>query len=252
MRVITIINHKGGVGKTTTVVNLGAALAHLGKKVLLVDLDSQANLTYSMGIHAEDIKHSVYDLMAASCSISDVIVKFDNIDLIPSSLDLSGKEKKALRLSESMEELLKKSLKDIDNYDFILIDCPPALGLFTLNAIVFAKEIFITLQTEYLALQGMTKLLKWINLIKKKFSHDVEITGVIATIYDHRRRLDREIITRVKRYFHELLFDTYIRDNVSLAESPSHGKTIFDYMPESNGAKDYKKLAEEVMAMEGI
>ncbi len=247
MRMIAVSNHKGGVGKTTTTINLGAGLARLDKKVLLVDLDPQAHLTYSFGIQAHDLEKTVFDLLMGKLDYNDVIIKKDGLSIIPSSLDLSGDYKKKLMSMDRREYLLKERLNSINGYDFVLFDCPPALGIFTLNALTTVKEIFIPLQTEFLALQGMSKLLKWVNIVQKKYNKDLQITGIIATRYNHRKRLNKEILEKVEKYFQDKLFHIRIRENIAIAEAPSFGQTIFEYSPHCNGAVDYLNLSKEVI-----
>ncbi|WP_243374518.1 AAA family ATPase [Geotalea sp. SG265] len=249
---IALINQKGGVGKTTTTVNLGAALAKKGKKVLLIDLDPQAHLTLSLGIgvgDAEPLKNTIYDVLRGDCTVKEAIRKRGGDDplwVLPASLDLSGAE---IELSgvAGREFLLREAMEGVSGYDFILIDCPPSLGLLTLNSLTFAHHIYIPLQVEFLALQGMAKLLEIVELVKKRLNKSLEISGVIATRYDHRKKLNREVVETVRGFFKEKLFSTLIHDNIALAEAPSHSKTIYEYKPDSVGAIDYLDLAKEVI-----
>jgi len=247
MRTIALINQKGGVGKTTTTVNIGAGLAALGKNVLLIDLDPQANLTISMGLKIEEQKNTVYDLLKGTANLKETIVHQGNIDIIPSTLDLAGAE---IGLSgvPGREVLLKEQVSKASGYDYILIDCPPSLGLLTLNALTTCKEVFIPLAAEYLALQGMSQLLKTIDLVKNRLNTELETTGIIITRYDQRKNLSKEVVASIQEKFERILFKTLIRENVSLAEAPSHGQTIFDYSKTSNGAEDYKNLCNEITA----
>ncbi len=246
MRTIAITNHKGGVGKTTTTVNIGAGLAKLEKKVLLIDLDPQAHLTYSLGIQAHELKNSLYELLRGEKKFDDVVFSKGNIQLIPSSLDLSGADVELANVA-GRERLLLESMEGQNNYDFILLDCPPSLGLLTLNALTTSKEIFIPIQAEFLALQGMSKLLQLIDIVKSRLNEELELTGIIGTRYSSRKKLNVEVIEKIKEYFHSKLFNTLIRENISLAEAPSFGKDIFDYKPGSSGANDYLNLCKEIL-----
>lgn len=250
MRIISLVNQKGGVGKTTTTNNLGASLVKAGKRVLLIDLDPQANLSYSLGVRGEDYK-SVYEVLRGTAKLKDIILTHKNgVDLAPSHINLSGVE---LELASQVgrEQILKDALKGVaDNYDYILIDCAPSLGIITLNALVASKEVFIPVQTEVLALQGMSKLLSTIKLVRERLNPELEVTGVIGTMYDSRKKLSEEVIDNLEEHFSGKLFKTLIRSNVSLAESPSSGVDIISYKADSYGAKDYQALAEEVIKQE--
>jgi chromosome partitioning protein len=249
-RIIAIANHKGGVGKTTTTINLGTALAKLKKKVLLIDMDPGAHATYGLGILAHRRKRTVYDLMRGRTPVDEIKVEIaldqENLDLVPASIDLAEAEVQLSGLP-GREFLLKEALDEVRSYDYIFIDCPPSLAVLTLNAMVAAKEVFIPLQTEYLAMQGLGKLLETVKIVKHRLNRDLEITGVLATRYDKRKILNREVVNRIKEHFGEKVFDVQIRENISLAESPSHGLTIFEYFPGSYGAEDYMALAKEVL-----
>lgn len=250
MRIISLVNQKGGVGKTTTTNNLGASLVKAGKRALLIDLDPQANLSYSLGVRGEDYK-SVYEVLRGTAKLKDIILTHKNgVDLAPSHINLSGVE---LELASQVgrEQILKDALKGVaDNYDYILIDCAPSLGIITLNALVASKEVFIPVQTEVLALQGMSKLLSTIKLVRERLNPELEVTGVIGTMYDSRKKLSEEVIANLEEHFSGKLFKTLIRSNVSLAESPSSGVDIISYKADSYGAKDYQALAEEVIKQE--
>lgn len=250
MRIISLVNQKGGVGKTTTTNNLGASLVKAGKRVLLIDLDPQANLSYSLGVRGEDYK-SVYDVLRGTAKLKDIILTHKNgVDIAPSHINLSGAE---LELASQVgrEQILKDALRGVaDNYDYILIDCAPSLGIITLNALVASKEVFIPVQTEVLALQGMSKLLSTVNLVRERLNPELEVTGVIGTMYDSRKSLSKEVIDTLNEHFSGKLFKTLIRSNVSLAESPSSGVDIISYKADSYGAKDYQALAEEVIRQE--
>lgn len=250
MRIISLVNQKGGVGKTTTTNNLGASLVKAGKRVLLIDLDPQANLSYSLGVRGEDYK-SVYEVLRGTAKIKDIILTHKNgVDIAPSHINLSGAE---LELASQVgrEQILKDALKGVaGNYDYILIDCAPSLGIITLNALVASKEVFIPVQTEVLALQGMSKLLDTVKLVRERLNPELEVTGVIGTMYDSRKSLSKEVIDTLDEHFSGKLFKTLIRSNVSLAESPSSGVDIISYKADSYGAKDYQALAEEVIKQE--
>ena len=249
-RIIAIVNHKGGVGKTTTTINLGTALAKLKKKVLLIDMDPGAHATYGLGILAHRRERTVYDLMRGRAPLDEIKVEIaldqEHLDLVPASIDLAEAEVQLSGLP-GREFLLKEALNEVCSYDYIFIDCPPSLAVLTLNAMVAAKEVFIPLQTEYLAMQGLGKLLETVKIVKHRLNRDLKITGVLATRYDKRKILNREVVNRIKEHFGDKVFDVQIRENISLAESPSHGLTIFEYFPGSYGAEDYMALAKEVL-----
>ena len=246
MRIIAIANQKGGVGKTTSTINIGAGLNQLGKKVLLIDLDPQAHLTYSTGIAAHELTRTIYQVLKGEATVEDIILDRNGVKLIPSTLDLSGAE---IELSgmPGREFLLNEGINRPKGFDFILIDCPPSLGLLTLNAFTTSKEIYIPLQMEFLALQGMGKLLQTVEVVKKRLNKDLAITGVIGTRFDGRKTLNREVEEKIKAHFGDKVFKTFIRENISLAEAPSFGKTIFEYKPDSHGAEDYLALCREII-----
>ncbi|MCK5768294.1 MAG: ParA family protein [Candidatus Atribacteria bacterium] len=246
MKIIALINQKGGVGKTTCAINIGAGLNMLNKRVLLIDLDPQAHLTYSLGLPAHELKNTVYELLKGNVNLKDTIVKRNGLSLVPSSLNLSGAEIEFSGMA-GREFLLKEILDKTNNYDYTFIDCPPSLSLLTLNALTTAQEVYIPLQTEFLALQGMTKLLETIAIVKKRLNKNIDTTGIIATRFDIRKNLNREVVNKIKEYFGDKLFKTMIRDNISLAEAPSFGKTIFEYKSNSYGAKDYLNLCKEIV-----
>lgn len=246
MKTIALTNQKGGVGKTTSTVNIGAGLCRKGKKVLLVDLDPQANLTYSLRMSSNRLESSIYEVLKGTAGPEEAIISHNGFDIMPSSIDLSGAEMEFAN-EPARETLLKNSLKNISvGYDYVLIDCPPNLGLLTLNAFTAVKEIFIVLQSEYLALHGLSKLMDVIQIVRERLNPEVEITGIICTLFDGRKNLNNEVVDHIKDYFGDKVFDTLIRDNVALAEAPSHHKTIFEYAPDSYGAEDYEALAREV------
>lgn len=243
--VISLLNHKGGVGKTTSTINIGAALVELGKKVLLIDLDPQANLTLSLGIGKQKI--SIYEALRGEGDLEPYTHKA-NMDVITSTLDLSGAEMELIN-EAGREYILRELLATIvDDYDYVLIDCPPSLGLLTLNALTSSQHVLIPLQTEFLALQGLAKIRQVIDKVKLRLNRNLDIGGVIATMYDSRRILNRDVVDTIHKYFGEKVFKTYIRDNVALAEAPAQRKDIFAYNPRSSGAEDYLALSKELLA----
>lgn len=252
MRKIALINQKGGVGKTTSTANLGACLATLGRRTVILDIDPQANLTVHFGISPYELDGSIYDLLMGECTFDDVMVKTDveGLDIVPANIDLAGAEIELVGMI-GREIILKEKLEDIEErYDYLLVDCPPSLGLLTLNALTTVTEILIPLQVEFFALQGMSQLLKTLERVKKRLNHDLDITGIIPCMYDSRTRLSREVLDNIRQYFEAKVFNTIIRKNVKLAESPSHGKPIIDYEPSAHGSTDYMALAREVIAQE--
>ncbi len=246
-RVISISNHKGGVGKTTSVVNLGAALANFKKKVLLVDMDPQANMSVSFGI--SDAEENVYMALKGEQILKPINV-YKNLDIIASTLDLSGAETE-LSAEAGREYIFQELLEPIKaNYDYVLIDCPPSLGLLTVNAFTASDEIFIPIQPHYLAIKGLTKILEVVNKIKKRLNKNLEITGVFVTMFDKRKILHKDVYETIVTYFQDRVFRTLIRENIALAEAPSAGLDIFRYDHNSNGADDYLHLAKEVIKSE--
>ena len=253
MRSIALLNQKGGVGKTTTTANLGACLAMLGKKVLVIDMDPQANLSVHLGVDIHKLKYSVYNIITGDCKPDDVILntKIQGLDIIPANIDLSGAEIELVGVV-GRETVLREYLGNVlDRYDYVLIDCPPSLGLLTLNVLTLVHEVFIPLQTEFFALQGVSKLLDTHEVVRKRLNKNLEITGIIFCMYTSRTRLCKEVIEKVKEHFaKDQVFDTVIRKNVKLSESPSHGKPIISYAPSSHGSEDYMSLAKEVVQQE--
>jgi chromosome partitioning protein len=246
-RIVSLVNQKGGVGKTTSTKNIGAGLTNLGYAVLLIDLDPQASLTYSLGIPAHELSRTIYEVLKEEVKAEEVIILKYGLHIIPASLSLSGAEIELSGIA-GRELLLKEVLENIiKNYDYILIDCPPSLNLLTLNALTVAEEVFIPLQTEFLAMQGMTKLIDTINIVKKRFNKELDITGIIGTRFDSRKNLNREVVEKIKEYFKDKLFNTLIRDNIALAEAPGFGQDIFTYKKDSYGAEDYLALCKEII-----
>jgi chromosome partitioning protein len=242
--IISLLNHKGGVGKTTSAINIGAGLVERGKKVLLIDLDPQANLTISLGIPRQRV--TIYEALRGESELVPVNHK-PNLDVITSSLDLSGAEMELI--NEAGREFILRELLShvIDDYDYIIIDCPPSLGLLTLNALTSSRFIIIPLQTEFLAVQGLAKIKQVIDKVRFRLNKQLEIGGVVATMYDSRRVLNRDVVDIIHKYFGDQVFKTYIRENVALAEAPAQRKDIFDYNPKSPGAQDYLDLSDEII-----
>jgi chromosome partitioning protein len=251
--VIALANQKGGVGKTTTSVNLGAFLADAGQKTLLIDLDPQGNATSGLGIDKKQIKESVYDVLINDVPLADVILpsSHQGLDIAPTTIALSGAEVELTSLM-ARETRLKDAFGDVkDKYDFILIDCPPSLGLLTINAFTAADSILIPVQSEYYALEGLSQLMNTIQLVRKHFNRDLQIEGVLLTMFDRRTNLGQEVNAEVKKFFGSKVYDTVIPRNVRLSEAPSHGLAIVDYDPKSTGAREYQQLAKEVLAAHG-
>ena len=248
-KVIAIANQKGGVGKTTTSVNLASALAILEKKVLLIDADPQANATSGLGISVDDKKLGTYELLEHTATIDQTIDKTNvaHLDIIPSHIDLVAIEIELVDKKER-EFMLKKALESLQNqYDFILIDCAPSLGLITLNALTAANSIIIPIQCEYFALEGLGKLLNTIKSVQKIHNADLDIEGLLLTMYDARLRLSNQVVEEVKKHFGTMVFKTIIQRNIRLSEAPSYGENIIEYDATSKGAQNYLSLAEEVL-----
>ena len=249
-RVIAIANQKGGVGKTTTAINLSACLAEAGQKVLMVDFDPQGNGTSGLGLEKGNIENTVYELLVGECSIDECITESvqEHLDVLPSDVNLAGAEIELLDV-EDKESLLRKYLNEVrDQYDFILIDCPPSLNLLTINALTAADTVLVPIQCEYYALEGLTQVMKTINLVKKKLNPSLEMEGVVFTMYDARTNLSLEVVESVKSNLNQNIYKTIIPRNVRLAEAPSHGLSINLYDSRSTGAESYRMLAAEVMS----
>jgi chromosome partitioning protein len=249
-RIIAITNQKGGVAKTTCSMNIAAGLAAMGKSVLLFDLDPQHNLTVSLGIEAHTLDKTIYDVLANCTPIDEVIIeRSENFYLVPASLALSAADIELSSIA-GREFLIKEAIGNMKyKYDFILFDCPPSLGLLTLNALTAANEVMIPVQTEYLALQGINMLLETIEVVKARLNPNIYISGIIPTRYDTRKNINKEVLSYLKETFGDLVFKSEIHDNVALAESVSFGKTIFEYSINSRGGVDFKNLAHEIVNM---
>lgn len=249
-RIIAITNQKGGVGKTTTAINLSACLAEAGQRVLTVDFDPQGNTTSGLGLEKGNIENTVYELLMGECTIDQCIKASvqEGLDVMPSDVDLSGAEIELLDM-ESKESILKKNLALVkDSYDFIIIDCPPSLSLLTINALTSANTVLVPIQCEYYALEGLSQVLKTVNLVKKKLNPELEIEGVVFTMYDSRTNLSLEVVENVKEHLNENIYKTIIPRNVRLAEAPSYGMPINMYDGRSSGAENYRLLAAEVIS----
>ncbi len=249
-RIIAVANQKGGVGKTTTNINLCASLAKLGKKVLTIDLDPQGNTSSGLGVDKNETEFTVYNLLIGNADIDDIIKNiegFDKFDILPSNIELSGAEIELIDV-EKREYVLKEALKKVKRkYDFIIIDCPPSLSVLTLNALTAADSVIVPLQCEYYALEGLTQLIHTINLVKEKLNSKLKMEGVVFTMYDSRTNLSSQVVEEVKKYLPNDIYKSIIPRNVRLSEAPSHGIPINLYDSKSKGAEAYAMLAEEVI-----
>lgn len=246
MKIISIFNQKGGVGKTTTVVNLSAALGKRNKKVLVIDLDPQGNSTSGLGINKNELENSIYDLLIEEVNLKPIKTSAQNVEIIPSNADLSGFEIEAVNIN-NREQLLNRYLRNISGYDFIIIDCPPSLGLLSINALVASNSVLIPIQSDYYALEGVSQLVQTFELIKSSLNPNLQIEGVVISMFDGRNNLSLDVVEEVKKYFGDKVYDTMIPRNIRLAEAPSHGLSIIDYDGLSKGSMAYINLASEVI-----
>ncbi|MFC4353493.1 ParA family protein [Chryseomicrobium palamuruense] len=248
-RIIAIANQKGGVGKTTTSVNLSACLAYLGKKVLLVDIDPQGNASSGVGVNKGEVDQCIYDVLIDDVPVKDIIVetKVENLHIVPATISLAGAEIELVS-TISREVRLKRSLEEVSPYyDFVIIDCPPSLGLLTINSLTASDAIIIPVQCEFYALEGLSQLLSTIRLVQKHLNKQLAIDGVLLTMFDARTNLGIQVVEEVKKYFQDKVYTTIIPRNVRLSEAPSHGEPIIIYDPKSRGAEVYLELAKEVI-----
>ncbi len=247
-KIICIANQKGGVGKTTTAVNLSAGLALLQKRILLVDCDAQGNATSGLGIQPQNLKKHLYHALLDMCPLEETVQTsaIQGLDLVPANTDLVGIEADLVP-RENREEVLKRLLSGMNSYDFIILDCPPSLGIMTINALTASHSLLIPLQCEYYALEGLSQLVQTIRLVKHNFNPRLHIEGLLLTMYDHRIRLAYQVAREVRTHFRDLVYRSTIPRNVRLSESPSHGKPIFLYDPKSRGAESYLSLAREFL-----
>lgn len=248
-KIIALFNQKGGVGKTTTCANLCACLAEKGKRVLAVDFDPQSNLSSGLNIERKNLKKSVYHVLVDEIAAKDAIVKtsIKNLDILPASIDLAGAEIEMSNIAQR-ETILKRALDKVkDEYDFILIDCPPSLGLLPINALAVASGVLIPIQCEYYALEGVSQLMNTVNLVKRSLNPDLEVVGVLLTMFDGRTNLSQQVVDEVNNFFGKKVFTTIIPRNVRLAEAPSFGMTILEYDKTSKGSQAYLALAQEMI-----
>ena len=248
-RTIVIANQKGGVGKTTTAINLSASLAEAEKKVMVIDIDPQGNTTSGFGIEKDEQENTIYELLLGECEIEEcmIVTEFDDLTIIPSNVNLAAAEIELVGIEEK-EYILKKALDKVrDKYDFIIIDCPPSLSMLTINAMCAADTVLVPIQCEYYALEGLTQLIHTINLVKERLNPELEMEGVVFTMYDARTNLSLQVVENVKNNLNQEIYKTIIPRNVRLAEAPSHGMPVNKYDSKSTGAESYRLLAEEVI-----
>lgn len=253
-RIIAIANQKGGVGKTTTSINLAASLAEKGKKVLVIDMDPQGNTTSGLGVDKNNLDNTIYELILDEVSVSECIIKnvIDNVSIIPANVNLAAAEIELIGVDRK-EFILKNAIDYVkDRYDFILIDCPPSLSMLTVNAMTTANTVLVPIQCEYYALEGLSQLIHTVNLVKERLNPDLAMEGVVFTMYDSRTNLSAQVVDNVKQNFHQKVFDTLIPRNIRLAEAPSYGMPICMYDPKSAGAESYRSLAQEVINRKDI
>ncbi len=251
-RIIAVANQKGGVGKTTTAINLSSCLAEKGKKVLAVDMDPQGNMTSGLGVDKNSVENTIYDLIIGESSVDEVLRKdiMKNLDIIPANIDLSAAEIELIDV-EDKEYIVRNVIKDIkDNYDYIIIDCPPSLSMLTINAMTTATSVLVPIQCEYYALEGLSQLIHTVDLVRDRLNPELEIEGVVFTMYDARTNLSLQVVENVKDNLHQNIYKTIIPRNIRLAEAPSYGVPINEYDPKSAGSESYMRLAEEVINRE--
>ena len=251
-RTIAIANQKGGVGKTTTAINLSACLAEKGKKVLAVDMDPQGNMTSGLGVDKDSVENTIYNLIIGETKMEEVLIKdvLENLDIIPTNIDLSGAEIELLDVEEK-EYIVRNEIDKIkDNYDFIIIDCPPSLSMLTINAMTTADSVLVPIQCEYYALEGLSQLIHTVELVRDRLNPKLTIEGVVFTMYDARTNLSLQVVENVKDNLEQTIYKTIIPRNIRLAEAPSYGIPINKYDPKSAGAESYLRLADEVIDKE--
>ena len=251
-RIIAVANQKGGVGKTTTSINLAACLAEKGKKVLAVDMDPQGNLTSGLGVDKDSVEKSIYELIIGEVDIKEVINKevLENLDIIPTSIDLSAAEIELIGVDDK-EYILRNAIDQVkDQYDFVIIDCPPSLSMLTINAMTTADSVIVPIQCEYYALEGLSQLIHTVELVKDRLNSKLEIEGFVFTMYDARTNLSLQVVENVKDNLQQNIYKTIIPRNIRLAEAPSYGLPINKYDPKSTGAESYMRLADEVIERE--
>ncbi|MBR3837300.1 MAG: ParA family protein [Clostridia bacterium] len=252
MKILAFANQKGGVGKTTSAINVAASLGHLGKKVLLIDLDPQGNCTSGVGIDKDKAPYSTYDVLLEGISISEATQKtpYQGLWCVPATMNLAGAEI-GLSAVNGRESVLKKALDQVSGYDYVIMDCPPSLGLLTLNGLCAAKGVIVPMQCEYFALEGLSQLTYTIGLVKKMYNPELELAGVILTMYDGRLNLSLAVAAEIRKYFPDRIFRTTVPRNVRLSEAPSHGKPVLYYDKNSKGALAYLEIARELMKKRG-
>lgn len=251
-RIIAIANQKGGVGKTTTAINLSACLAEKGKKVLSIDMDPQGNMTSGLGVDKDSVEKTVYDLIIGEAQIEEIFCKdvLENLDVLPTNIDLSAAEIELIGI-DNKEYIIKNEVDKVkDNYDFVIIDCPPSLSMLTINAMTTADSVLVPIQCEYYALEGLSQLIHTIELVKERLNSNLEIEGVVFTMYDARTNLSLQVVENVKDNLDQNIYKTIIPRNIRLAEAPSYGMPINQYDPKSSGAESYRLLADEVIERE--